>query len=42
MIKILAKALSYLSTAKTIVDILVPVLETVIQKDLNKNGQIGK
>jgi len=42
MFKILKKVFSVLSQAKVVLDIAVPVLEAVINKDINNDGKIGK
>ncbi len=41
MSKIILKALEIIQTAETIFKILVPVLETLVKSDLNKDGKIG-
>lgn len=35
------KILELLKQAQFIIDVIVPVLESVVKKDLNKDGKIG-
>ncbi len=42
MSKIILKALEIIQTAETIFKILVPVLETLVKRDLNGDNKIGR
>ncbi len=39
---ILSKVVGFLRTAKTVIDLSIPVLEQIINKDLNNDGKIGR
>ena len=39
---ILSKIVGILKTAKTVIDLSIPVLEQLMNKDLNNDGKIGR